>query len=261
MRGRSRRRRPPCRPSATRSGSTCTGPRKGFSTSSTRTWPARFASCPCSVATTRETSPSSPSAGTDARERRRPDHGLVPGHRSRRRRAPLRDGGPRCRLPRRVRAHLHPHHRLRERRRRARHPRTSSGPRRAWLEREGIPESDQRLAFNVDMRYPPGLRDPRDRSTLLAGNGATMLAERFNQLHEQLHGFRMEGSACEIVNLRAIGYGKVPEAAARGRARRRRCLRGRRRRARGLLPGRVAADPDLRRAKLRPGHQVEAPRS
>ena len=95
--------------------------------------------------------------------------------------------------------------------------------------------------------------------TLLAGNGTTMLAERFNQLHEQFYGFRMEGSACEIVNLRAIGYGRCPSRSSRGRARRRRCLRGRRRRARGLLPGRVAADPDLRSGEAAPGHRVEGP--
>ncbi len=87
------------------------------------------------------------------------------------------------------------------------------GEARAWLEREGIPESDRRLAFNVDMRYyRQGYEIPVEIDpTLLAGNGTTMLAERFNQLHEQFYGFRMEGSACEIVNLRAIGYGKVPE--------------------------------------------------
>jgi N-methylhydantoinase A len=83
----------------------------------------------------------------------------------------------------------------------------------SWLEREGIPDSDRRLAFNVDMRYyRQGYEIPVDiEPALLAGNGTTMLAERFNQLHEQFYGFRMEGSACEIVNLRAIGYGKVPE--------------------------------------------------
>ncbi|MGH3058221.1 MAG: hydantoinase/oxoprolinase family protein [Gaiellaceae bacterium] len=84
---------------------------------------------------------------------------------------------------------------------------------RGWLEREGIPEADQRLAFNVDMRYyRQGYEIPVEiEPALLAGNGTTMLAERFNQIHEQFYGFRMEESACEIVNLRAIGYGKVPE--------------------------------------------------
>jgi N-methylhydantoinase A len=46
---------------------------------------------------------------------------------------------------------------------------------------------------------------------LLAGNGTAMLAERFNQLHEQFYRFKMEGTSCEIVNLRAIGYGNVPK--------------------------------------------------
>ena len=42
-------------------------------------------------------------------------------------------------------------------------------------------------------------------------NGLADLEERFNGLHEQLYGFRMPGTACEIVNLRAVGYGAVPK--------------------------------------------------
>jgi N-methylhydantoinase A len=84
---------------------------------------------------------------------------------------------------------------------------------RGWLRQEGIAEGDQRLAFNVDMRYyRQGYEIPVDIDpALLAGDGTAMLADRFDQLHEQFYGFRMEGSTCEIVNLRAIGYGKVPE--------------------------------------------------
>ena len=44
-----------------------------------------------------------------------------------------------------------------------------------------------------------------------AGNGTAMLADRFNQLHEQFYRFRMDETTCEIVNLRAIGYGDVPK--------------------------------------------------
>jgi N-methylhydantoinase A len=40
--------------------------------------------------------------------------------------------------------------------------------------------------------------------------GLTQLEERFNGLHEQLYGFRMPGTPCEIVNLRAVGLGAVP---------------------------------------------------
>jgi N-methylhydantoinase A len=84
---------------------------------------------------------------------------------------------------------------------------------RGWLRREGIPEDAQALSFNVDMRYYrqgyeiPVEIDPR----LLAGNGTRMLHDRFNALHEQFYGYRMEGTTSEIVNLRAVGLGKVPE--------------------------------------------------
>jgi N-methylhydantoinase A len=84
---------------------------------------------------------------------------------------------------------------------------------RAWLEREGIPPQSQRVSFNVDMRYyRQGYEIPVEIDpALLAGNGTTMLADRFNQLHEQFYRFKMEGTTCEIVNLRAIGYGDVPK--------------------------------------------------
>ena len=41
--------------------------------------------------------------------------------------------------------------------------------------------------------------------------GVAGLEERFNQLHEQLYGFRMPDTAAEIVNLRAVGFGSVPK--------------------------------------------------
>jgi len=84
---------------------------------------------------------------------------------------------------------------------------------RSWLAREKIPSERQRLAFNVDMRYyRQGYEIPVEIDpALLAGDGTTMLAERFHQLHEQFYRFRMEETTCEIVNLRAIGYGAMPE--------------------------------------------------
>jgi N-methylhydantoinase A len=84
---------------------------------------------------------------------------------------------------------------------------------RRWLSDEGIPEEDQRVGFNVDMRYyRQGYEIPVEIDpALLAGDGSAMLAERFNRLHEQFYRFRMEGTTCEIVNLRAVGYGDVPK--------------------------------------------------
>jgi N-methylhydantoinase A len=69
------------------------------------------------------------------------------------------------------------------------------------------------------------------------------LEERFNELHEQLYGFRMPDTPAEIVNLRAVGTGArpapelpegEPEAAAHG-------------------PG------TYDRAQLAPGHRISGP--
>jgi N-methylhydantoinase A len=45
----------------------------------------------------------------------------------------------------------------------------------------------------------------------LSAAGTELLVRRFNEMHEQFYGFRMEGTECEIVNLRAVGIGKVPD--------------------------------------------------
>jgi len=82
-----------------------------------------------------------------------------------------------------------------------------------WLEGEGITPEAQGIAYSADMRYhrqgyeiPVALEPDEVRS-----DGLAELEERFNGLHEQLYGFRMPGTACEIVNLRAVGYGTVPK--------------------------------------------------
>jgi N-methylhydantoinase A len=82
-----------------------------------------------------------------------------------------------------------------------------------WLEGEGIPEDARGVTYTADMRYhrqgyeiPVALEPDEVRS-----DGLGDLEERFNVLHEQLYGFRMPGTACEIVNLRAVGYGEVPK--------------------------------------------------
>ena len=84
---------------------------------------------------------------------------------------------------------------------------------RAWMQREGIAADRQQLAYSVDMRYyRQGYEIPvAIEPHLLAGNGTALLAERFNRLHEQFYGFKMEGTTCEIVNVRTVGFGKVPE--------------------------------------------------
>jgi N-methylhydantoinase A len=83
---------------------------------------------------------------------------------------------------------------------------------RAWLDAEGIPEDARSITYTADMRYHrqgyeiPVAIDPDE-----VRGGLVALEERFNLLHEQLYGFRMPGTASEIVNLRAIGSGAVPK--------------------------------------------------
>ena len=86
------------------------------------------------------------------------------------------------------------------------------GRARQWMREEGIGEADQHVSFNADMRYhgqgyeiPVALDLARVRS-----DGLGHLSEDFDSLHEQLYGFRMHNTAAEIVNLRAIGSGDLP---------------------------------------------------
>ena len=81
-----------------------------------------------------------------------------------------------------------------------------------WMKRENIPEESQVYSFNVDMRYyRQGYEIPVDiTAEELTESGTDFLAEKFNQIHEQFYGFRMAETPCEIVNLRAVGLGKVP---------------------------------------------------
>jgi N-methylhydantoinase A len=82
-----------------------------------------------------------------------------------------------------------------------------------WLDGEGIPADARRVAYSADMRYHrqgyeiPVALEPDE----IRADGLSDLEERFNGLHEQLYGFRMPGTACEIVNLRAVGFGAVPK--------------------------------------------------
>ena len=185
-----------------------------------------------------------------ARERGREADGLVPGARAAGARPALRDRRPRRRLPRRVRPDLHPPAlgggagRGRAAARRARRRGPTSGSRA-----RGSPTDARTITYTADMRYHgqgyeiPVAIDPDEIRSV----GVADLEERFNGLHEQLYGFRMHGTAAEIVNLRAVGFGSVPkpelavgEPGGRGRVR-----RGRRR-APGLVRRAAARDDDLR---------------
>ncbi len=202
-----RRRRWGCPPSRPR--------RRGSWRSSTRTWRARCASSPCSAATTRASSRSSPTAVRGRSTRTpsprswarspcscRPHPGLlcaigdlVADFRDEFAQTYIRvlsdaDAGE-------VAAILE-----------------SLGARATeWLEGEGIHPDARGISYSADMRYHrqgyeiPVAIDPAE----VRDGGLADLEERFNGLHEQLYGFRMPGTAAEIVNLRAVGFGAVPK--------------------------------------------------
>ena len=75
---------------------------------------------------------------------------------------------------------------------------------RDWMEAQGIAAGDQHIEFIADMRY----RGQGYEIPVPWGEG---LDETFNDLHEQLYGFRMPNTASEIVNLRAVGTGDRPQ--------------------------------------------------
>ena len=119
------------------------------------------------------------------------------------------------------------------------------GRARDWMRAEEIPEAAQGVEFVADMRYHgqgyeiPVAMETRDLPALEA---------RFNELHEQLYGFRMPDTPAEIVNLRAVGTGARPEPEL----------------PEGEPDGEDAAgartgDGHYEREQLAPGHRIEGP--
>jgi N-methylhydantoinase A len=105
-----------------------------------------------------------------------------------------------------------------------------------WMDAQGIAAGDQHIEFLADMRY-------RGQGYEIPVPWGEDLEERFNELHEQLYGFRMPGTASEIVNLRAVGTGdrpspELPEAEPHGEF---------------FEPGTYARD------QLHPGAQIAGP--
>ena len=151
-----------------------------------------------------------------------------------------------------------------ERRRGRRHPRRARRrARRTGSRARASPRTRSGSLYTADMRYHrqgyeiPVALDPDE----VRADGLADLEERFNGLHEQLYGFRMPGTACEIVNLRAVGYGAVPKPELPvGEAGRRRRVGGGRRRARGRLRRRARADEDLRPLEARAGRRARRAR-
>ncbi len=130
-----------------------------------------------------------------------------------------------------------------------------------WLEREGIPRSQQQVFYNADMRYFRQGYELPIATTLsdLQSQGTTVLANKFHTLHDQLYRFRLDAE-CEIVNLRAVALGKgatlkLAEADIESPAAKHAQIDEHQ----VYFDGKFLATPIYDRAKLRPGNQMKGP--
>ena len=130
-----------------------------------------------------------------------------------------------------------------------------------WLEREGIPRSQQQIFYHADMRYfRQGYELPISIALEeLQTQGTAPLAERFHTLHERLYRFRLD-AACEIVNLRAVALGKgasltLSKADLDGPS----SSHALSDEHRIYFDGKFLSTPIYDRAKLRPGNRMSGP--
>jgi N-methylhydantoinase A len=130
-----------------------------------------------------------------------------------------------------------------------------------WLEREGIPRSQQQVFYNADMRYFRQGYELPITTTLndLQAQGTAVLANKFHSLHEQLYRFRLDAE-CEIVNLRAVALGrgaalKLPEAGVDGPSPKSALSDEHK----IYFDGKFLSTPIYDRAKLQPGNRMVGP--
>lgn len=82
---------------------------------------------------------------------------------------------------------------------------------RAWLNHENIPARNQRINYQIDLRYyRQGYEFPIDIEikSLDSAKGFAKILDDFQEAHEKNYGFRTE-HLIEVVNLRAVGIGIV----------------------------------------------------
>ncbi|WDL97699.1 hydantoinase/oxoprolinase family protein [Alicyclobacillus sp. ALC3] len=130
-----------------------------------------------------------------------------------------------------------------------------------WLESEGVPEADRTIEYQVDLRYyRQGFELPMQVSLSdLEANGFDTIANEFHEAHERLYNFRMS-VALELVNMRAIGVGRVEEPAVRqlefgdGNA-----SRAIAKTQEVYFDGEFMSTPIYRRSLLQPGDKIDGP--
>jgi N-methylhydantoinase A len=130
-----------------------------------------------------------------------------------------------------------------------------------WLSKEGIPRKSQEIRHEADLRYfrqGYELHVPIDLAKL-ARTGFGPLGEAFSEMHNRFYKFRLDAPV-EIVNVRAIGLGKVKQIRL---ARRRKGPADPRKAVveshQIWFEGRPMKTLIYDRGRLRPGHVVKGP--
>jgi N-methylhydantoinase A len=85
---------------------------------------------------------------------------------------------------------------------------------RAWLKSERIAAGNQKIRYQLDLRYHrQGYEFPIDVDLAWFGeqDGYARIVSRFKKVHEQNYGFNIE-HPIEVVNLRVVAVGVVPKA-------------------------------------------------
>ncbi|MFB4163869.1 hydantoinase/oxoprolinase family protein [Alteribacillus sp. JSM 102045] len=79
-----------------------------------------------------------------------------------------------------------------------------------WLHAEAVPKENQNIAYEVDVRYyRQGHEIPLQvELPTLWEEGVSHLKNRFDDIHEQIYGFKMD-IEIEVVNFRAVAVGTV----------------------------------------------------
>ncbi|MFA1820044.1 hydantoinase/oxoprolinase family protein [Virgibacillus oceani] len=79
-----------------------------------------------------------------------------------------------------------------------------------WLNEENVPESNQTIRFEVDVRYYRQGHEISIEAQLdqIIEESLGAIKNQFDTIHEQTYGFKME-TEVEIVNIRAVAIGKV----------------------------------------------------
>lgn len=133
---------------------------------------------------------------------------------------------------------------------------------REWLEHEKIPAKNQKISYQIDLRYyRQGYEFPIDIDlrNLETDKGFNRILDDFQDAHDKHFGFRTD-HLIEVVNLRALGIGIVPKLElGRDRSGGPDAAKAIVARHKIYYKGRFVSAPIYDRYKLKPGNIIKGP--